>query len=79
MEEKIGQADTVQQLKVMVATLQKEISMLQSNNTKLKSSQAQLDDALAQAEAARTAQHKLVGTPTVDLLHMPCFTLSIEA
>lgn len=61
LNEKMGQADTVGQLKIMVATLQKEISMLQANNTKLKESGERLDGALADAETSRAAHAKLVG------------------
>jgi len=61
LSERVGQVDTVGQLKVMLATLQKEISALQANNTKLKASGERLESAVAEAEAYRTAQEKLVG------------------
>mmetsp|Transcript_20506 Transcript_20506/g.56859 ORF Transcript_20506/g.56859 Transcript_20506/m.56859 type:complete len:850 (+) Transcript_20506:389-2938(+) len=59
LHEQVGKADTVGQLKVMVATLQKEISMLQANNSKLKAAGDQLQTALADAESQRTAREAL--------------------
>lgn len=54
-QEKTGQVKTVGELKLMVATLQKEIGVLQAELAKQKSGAAQLDAFRQEALDARNA------------------------
>mmetsp|Transcript_30041 Transcript_30041/g.77666 ORF Transcript_30041/g.77666 Transcript_30041/m.77666 type:complete len:848 (-) Transcript_30041:135-2678(-) len=61
LREQIGKADTVKELKLMVATLQKEISVLQANNAKHKATTDKMQALQVEAEAARLSAETLTG------------------
>ncbi len=53
LQEKVGQAKTVAELKLMVATLQKEIGVLQATQDKQKGISQQIDGFRKESQDAR--------------------------
>jgi len=83
MREKIGKADTVSELKLMVTTLQKEIGVLQANNAKHKAASDKLATLQESTEAARLNAEKLTGEKAqweakLKALEAKCSTLETD-